>query len=129
MIFAISEISQAKTGDRSAKRIKTPRKFVFLNDLIELKCNFYYFQNSSNTNTTNSSIANPSLETYFRLGIFKKENELIQLNKSVYHLLIKSTDDGGNYECGSYRIDKHGQMNYMVLDSWNIEVLGTYINS
>jgi len=127
MIFAISEISQAKTGDRLAKRIKTSKKFVYLNDLIELKCNFYYFQNSSNTSTTNNSIAKPSLGTYFRLGIFKKENELIQLNKSVYHLLIKSPDDGGNYECGSYRIDKHGQMTYMVLDSWDIEVQGKNI--
>ncbi len=122
--FAFYGTVVAHTKDIVTKETVLNEKFVYLNDIIELKCKFYSLKNSSNLFESNNSIANTSLENNFHLGIFKKDNVLIQLNKSVLKLLILNAHDAGNYECGSYRIDKYGQMNYVILNSWNIKILG-----
>lgn len=102
---------------------------LYPNDIFELKCEFPIMDlldNTSNKTMQNGSI-NDKLENGFKLGIFKKDNILIQLHRSVLKLKIANMSDQGIYECGFYDVNRFGNMSYIFQKSWLVRVLGNEI--
>ena len=113
--------------------------YVSYQDDVELNCIIDFYNSSNSENETNiihageletnatifiesSEIASNNPQEW-RLIIFKKDNILVQLQKSVYSILIDSKKDGGMYECGFYYMDIFGNIKYNTTMTWFIEVI------
>lgn len=102
---------------------------LYPNDFLELKCEFpimNMLDNTSNKTAQNGSI-HDNREIGFKLGIFKKDNILIQLHKSVFKFKVANVSDQGIYECGFYDVNRFGNMSYNFQKSWFVRVLGNRI--
>jgi len=92
------------------------KKDVNINDIINLECKGQNTQVISNM--TNSTLSR------FDIFIFKKDSNLISLFKNSMKIKIENLTDAGLYECGIYRFDKHGELDYIYLSSWLIKITG-----
>ena len=102
-------------------------KTMKLNDVIEMDCGTLTATTITAT-TKSNQIANLTLlnETLngFDIFIFKKDNVLINLFRVKLRLKLTNLTDQGVYECGYYRFDKYGSLNYVAQKSWLINITG-----
>ena len=96
------------------------RKEVKLNDIINLECS----QNVKVINNMTNSTLNG-----FDIFIFKKDSNLVSLFKNNMKIKIENLTDAGLYECGFYRFDKHGSLDYIYLKSWLIRIIGLFFRN
>ena len=62
----------------------------------------------------------------FDIFIFKKDNVLINLFRSKLKVIVSNQTDQGVYECGYYRFDKYGSLNYEAQNAWTVNITGIY---
>lgn len=96
---------------------------VKLNDLLELECDQPAFNNKTSIliNKKDNSTMNG-----FDIFIFKKDNVLINLFRSKLKVIVSNQTDQGVYECGYYRFDKYGSLNYEAQNAWTVNITGIY---
>lgn len=137
LLFAIDGLlclpvnETATTVDTSLTRL-----VVRLNDTIELDCSDEPAVDVNATSTMGDddakSSGDNSLSTQqlllssiaqnYSLYLFKKDDLLIHLQMKKLKLKVRGTKDEGKYECGYYKLDKFGLLNYVLVRSWQIKL-------
>ncbi len=104
-------------------------KTMKLNDVIEMDCGGSLTATSTSPTTLttkqnqieNLTLLNETLNG-FDIFIFKKDNVLINLFRVKLRIKLTNLTDQGVYECGFYRFDKYGSLNYVAQKSWLIKI-------
>ena len=104
---------------------KPINKTMNLNEVIELDCSSSGSATSTTRTISPSQMANKSLNeslTSYDIFIFKKDNVLINLFRTKLRLKLSNLTDQGVYECGFYRFDKYGSLDYVTQQTWIINI-------
>ena len=136
LLFAIDGLLCLPVNNETATTvdISLTQLVVRLNDTVELDCSDELTVDANATNTqgdddakTDNSLSTQqlllsSIAQNYSLYLFKKDDLLIHLQMKKLKLRVRGTKDEGKYECGYYKLDKFGLLNYVLVRSWQIKL-------
>ncbi len=115
LFIAWQLISSIESTNSNNNTIQINQKTVKLNDILDLECN----QPRENKTTI---LGNSTGLNGFDIFIFKKDNVLVNLFRTKLRVKISSLADQGVYECGYYRFDKYGTLDYFYQNTWSVNI-------